>query len=510
MPGSDQEEVLAFLRGGALGPAVERIDTHAAIVLLAGDRAFKLKRPVRYSFLDFTTLDRREAALRHELELNRRHAPELYLRVLAVTREPVGLALDGPGSPVEWLLEMHRFPAEAQLDPVAAAGGLTDAVVDALAATVARSHADATPRVDKGGLAALREIALGNRTDLDAAVPAVFPAGAVRDLDAATMAAVERHGTLLEQRRASGLVRLCHGDLHLANIVLLDSRPVLFDCIEFDDDFACIDILYDLAFLVMDLVEKGYRPAAARLLNGWLERTHDHAGLVLLPLFLSLRATIRAKVLGLAALRDPDADHAEPRRYLDLAAGFLAPAPPVLLAVGGASGTGKTTLARHLAPDLPGPAPGAVVLRSDVIRKELFGRPATDRLPPEAYAPDVSARVFATIAARADTCLAAGHAVIADAVYGHPDQRAAIAAVAAARGVPFHGLWLEAPLALKLERVAGRTGDASDADAAVVRRQAETMDDRGVTWRRLVADRPAAELAAEIREKLSPPRGPSS
>jgi hypothetical protein len=146
-----------------------------------------------------------------------------------------------------------------------------------------------------------------------------------------------------------------------------------------------------------------------------------------------------------------------------------------------------------------------VILRSDVIRKELFGRPATDRLPPDAYAPDVSARVFATIAARADTCLAAGHAVIADAVYGHPDQRSAIAAVAAARDVPFHGIWLEAPLALKLERVAGRTGDASDADAAVVRRQAETMDDRGVTWRRMAADQPVGALASEAMAAIRPP-----
>jgi hypothetical protein len=505
MPETDQEEVLAFLRGGALGHDVAQIDTHAAIVLLAGDSAFKLKRPVRYSFLDFTTLARREAALRHELDLNRRHAPGLYRRVLPVTREPAGLALAGAGAPVEWLLEMRRFPAEAQLDRIASAGNLSDALADALAGTVARSHADATPRPDKGGAAAMREIARGNRTDLDAAVPAVFAADAVQDLDAATTAMLGRHGPLLDRRRDAGMVRHCHGDLHLANIVLLDGLPVLFDCIEFDDDFACIDVLYDLAFLVMDLIEKGHRPVATRLLNGWLERTRDHAGLALLPLFLSLRAAIRAKVLGLAALRDPTADHAEPRRYLDLAACFLASAPPVLVAIGGASGTGKTTLARALAPNLPGPAPGAVIIRSDVIRKDLFGRSATDRLPPEAYAPEVSTRVFAIIAERAATCLAAGHSVIADAVYGHADQRVAIAAVAADRKVPFHGLWLEAPLPVKLDRVARRIGDASDADAAVVRRQAETVDAASVTWRRFAADRPMAELAAEALAVLCRP-----
>ena len=496
MPESDQEAVLAFLQGGALGSGVARIDTHAAIVLLAGERAFKLKRPVRYSFLDFTTLARREAALRHELELNRRHAPHLYRRVFPVTRDPEGLALDGSGTPVEWLLEMRRFPAEAQLDCVARAGNLTDALVDTLAATVARSHAAAAQRPDKGGADAVRAIAVGNRTDLDAAAPAVFPLDPVRELDAATMATVRRLGPLLDRRRAAGYVRHCHGDLHLANIVLLDGRPVLFDCIEFDDDFACIDVLYDLAFLVMDLIEKGHGPAATRLLNGWLERTGDHEGLALLPLFLSLRAAIRAKVLGLAALRDRHADRFEPRRYLDLAARFLAPVPPVLVAVGGASGTGKTTLARALAPDLPGPAPGAVILRSDVIRKALFGRAATDRLPSDAYTPEISAKVFARLAELAATCLGADRSVIVDAVYGHGDQRAAIAAVADAAGVRFHGFWLEAPLPLKLDRVARRTADASDADAAVVRRQAATIDATAVTWRRLAADRPVAELAA--------------
>ena len=356
-----------------------------------------------------------------------------------------------------------------------------------------------------GGSAAMREIADGNRSDLEAAVPRVFAAAEVRELAAATEACLVTHGPLLERRRVAGFVRHCHGDLHLGNIVVLDDRPVLFDCIEFDDAFACVDIGYDLGFLLMDLIEQGHRPAAARLLNGWLERTGDHAGLALLPLFLSVRAAIRAKVLGLAAIRDPAADLGQPRRYLALAGAFLSPPSPILVAIGGGSGTGKTTLARRLAPDLQGPEPGAVVLRSDVIRKELFGRAATDRLPSEAYAPEVSTRVFAIIAERAATCLSAGHSVIADAVYGHPQQRAAIAAVAAAHAVPFHGLWLEAPLAVKLDRVAQRTGDASDADAAVVRRQADIIDADPVTWKRLAADRPVAALAAEALAVMRSP-----
>jgi uncharacterized protein len=499
----DQADVLGFLEGGGLGVVPERIDTHAAIILLTPDRAYKLKRPVRYSFLDFTTLARREQALRHELALNRVTAPELYRRVLAVTIDSGGLALDGVGEPVEWLLEMRRFPAEAQLDRIAAATGLFDTLVDRLAETVAAAQTAAKPTPDKGGLAAMREIAQGNRTDLDAVIAAVFTADAVAELADSTWALLTRHGPLLDRRRDMGFVRHCHGDLHLANIVLLGDRPVLFDCIEFADDFACIDVLYDLAFLLMDLIEKGHRPAAARLLNGWLERMGDHEGLALLPLFLSLRAAIRAKVLGLHARTDASADPDEPRRYLALAAGFLALPPPVLLAIGGGSGTGKTTLARAIAPDLPGPAPGAVVLRSDVIRKALFGRNPTDRLPPEAYTAEVSARVFARIAGLAAICLAGGHSVIADAVYGRAEHREAIAAVAAAQGAPFRGIWLEAPVAVKLERVSRRTGDASDADVAVVRRQAETLDDRSVMWRHVAADRPLAEIAGDMLGECS-------
>ena len=503
MPATDQSETLAFLEGGALGAGCERIETHAAIVLLAGDRAFKLKRPVRYSFLDFTTLEQREHALRHELELNRRTAPMLYRRVLPVTREPDGrLALDGAGQPVEWLLEMTRFPAAAELDRIAGAGPLAPELVDRLAEVVADLHAAALPRADKGGIVAMREVARGNILDLTAATPRVFAPQAVQALAAATETWLTRTSKLMEQRRAAGRVRHCHGDLHLGNLVLLDGRPVAFDCIEFDDDLACIDVLYDLAFLVMDLLQRDHAAEANRLLNGWLERTADHAGLALLPLFLSLRAVIRAKVIAFSVLRGGTGAADEALRYLALGQSLLTPAPPCLVAIGGASGTGKTSVARRLAPGLRGPAPGAVVLRSDVIRKELFGRLATERLPPEAYTTEVSARVFDILAKRAATTLAAGCTVIADAVYGASEQRAALEAVASAAGIPFAGFWLEAPVTVLVARVDARSGDASDADASVVRRQIATMDQASVRWRRVRSDRPLDAVAAEITDIL--------
>jgi predicted kinase len=348
----------------------------------------------------------------------------------------------------------------------------------------------------------MRVVAEGNAEDLRAAVPKVFAAGEIDALVAATVERLAAGAELLDLRRAHGLVRHCHGDLHLANLVLLDGRPTLFDCIEFDDAIACIDVLYDLAFLIMDLLEKGHAEAACRLLNRWLERTGDHGGLSLLPLFLSLRAVIRAKVLGLAVTQGTGTDPADARRYLALGRSFLSPPAPLLVAIGGQSGTGKTTLARAIAHRL-GAAPGAVILRSDVIRKGQFDREPTDRLPPEAYLPAVSRQVFATIADRAAECLAVGHAVIADAVYGTSEQRAGIAAAAARCGAPFLGIWLEAPQATCVTRVTTRTGDASDADAAVVARQSESIDSGSVGWHRLRADRPIAEVAADALALLT-------
>jgi aminoglycoside phosphotransferase family enzyme/predicted kinase len=502
MAGDGQAEVLAFLEGGGLGEGVERIDTHGAIVLLAGERALKLKRVVRFSFMDFSTLAKRRAALEAELSLNRRTAPELYRRLVAVTREPDdGLALDGTGGPVEWLLEMARFPEDAQLDRVAARGELGLDLVEDLAAEIFRFHGKAEVRRDRGGAAAMREVIEGNASDLTGLAPVVFAPDEVAAVNAATLRELDARAALLDRRRDAGRVRRCHGDLHLPNIVLLDRGPVLFDCLEFDEDLATIDVLYDLAFLAMDLVHRRLPAHARTLLQAYGDLALDDEGLALLPLFLSVRAAIRAKVAGfnagVLAGEARAAKVAEAHAYLALACQALEPVPPRLLVVAGRSGTGKSSVARALAPSL-GAMPGAMVLRSDVLRKRLFGKALTERLPPEAYAPEQSAHVFGAIADRARTLLAAGRTVIADAVYGRPEEREAIAAVAEDLGVPFRPVWLEAAQPVLEERVAARRGDASDADVAVVRLQARAIMDPDVSWPRVAAGRPLQEVAAEV------------
>jgi predicted kinase len=269
---------------------------------------------------------------------------------------------------------------------------------------------------------------------------------------------------------------------------------VLFDCIEFNDLFAQIDLLYDIAFLLMDLLDRGYGTQALTFLQAYDDRVEDDAGLALLPLFLSVRAAVRAKVEAFAGERQSALG------YLDLARRALRPAPPRLIAIGGRSGTGKSSVARHLAPSI-GAMPGALLLRSDVIRKRLFGCEPTDRLPAEAYEEDVSERVFERLAERAEILLRAGRTVIADGVFGDPAKRAQIARAADAAAVPFQGFWLEAPQAVLEERVAKRRNDASDADLAVVRAQG-AMAAGPVDWEPIAATDSVEKVAERLAARL--------
>lgn len=479
MSGESQHAIIGFLSRpdayGVSGP-VERLETHTAHIFLAGERAYKLKKAVRYPYMDFSSVEKRRHFCAEELRLNRRTAPDLYLEVLAVYRQPDGtFRLGGEaGEALDWLVVMRRFDQAALFDAMAGRGALSDALMDGLADAVASFHEAAEPVVDRGGAPAFRGYVEGNAVELERAAGTVFGADMVRRVNEGCRAALKRVAGMLDKRRDGGRVRRCHGDLHLRNICLLDGRPTLFDCIEFNDDFAIIDTLYDLAFLLMDLGYRGLGGHANRVLNRYLSRT-GHDGLAALPLMLACRAAIRAHVTARLAesLAGEGRDKAasEARAYLGLALSCLDPAPARLVAVGGLSGTGKSTLARGLAPAL-GAAPGAVILRSDVIRKRLFGVAETEPLPQDAYRPEVSRRVFAEIERLAASVLAQGHAVIADAVYGEDWQRDGIAAAAARAGVPFDGLWLEAPQRVLEERVDTRRGDASDATSAVVRAQA--------------------------------------
>jgi aminoglycoside phosphotransferase family enzyme/predicted kinase len=486
----DQERVLALLADPAThgGQGVRRIDTHGAAVFLAGDRAYKLKRSVRYPYMDFSTPERRRAALLEELRLNRRTAPGLYEAVLPVVADDGGhLALGREGTAdgaVDWVLVMRRFDEEAVLDRQAERGTLPLEILPALAEAVAAFHERAEVHPECGGVAALTRVTDMNAAQLRA-FPALFRAPDVDRWQDGIARRLRAEAALLERRREAGYVRRCHGDLHLRNICVIDGRPTLFDALEFDPSLAITDVLYDLAYLLMDLDHRGRRDGANAVFNRYLEITADYAGLALLPLFLSLRASIRAHVTASAAEGAAAAERPamlrEAARYLAEALDYLAPPPPCLVAVGGLSGTGKTTLARRLAPAV-GPVPGAVVLRSDVLRKRMMGVPEQERLPPDGYAEAVTDRVYEEIGGLAGLVLEAGHGVIADAVFAKPAQRAAIRHRAEGAGVSFAGLWLVAALEQQIERVGSRRGDASDATADIVRQQV-ARDVGEIDWR---------------------------
>ena len=483
-----QADVIAFLSGGA----DQVLRTHASMVFLRGDRAFKLKRAVRYSYLDYGTVERRREACEAELALNFRAAPRLYLAVRPVTRAADGtLALGGAGAAVDWVVEMRRFADDALLDRMAERGALSAGLIAELTEVIVAFHAAAPSTSAYGGSTAIGGLIDDNAANLAAGD---FATARIDRLQVMQRQALARFGELLDRRRAAGRVRRCHGDLHLGNICIFEGRPTLFDAIEFDPAISNIDVLYDLAFLLMDLRHRRLDDFASQVFNRYLDASGEADGLPALPLFLSLRATIRSHVSATIGR----AEAAE--SYFALAEMLLEPVPPRLIAIGGLSGTGKSTLAAALAPRI-GIAPGARVLRSDVVRKRLLGVAPTTRLGAEGYAEPVTARVFAELCRQAGEALAAGYGAIIDSVAGRPEQRAAFARVAAQAGVLFTGLWLEAPIRTMEGRIGARQRDASDATIDVLRQQ--RMRDFGpIDWARVDAGGDLSVVLAAARARL--------
>jgi aminoglycoside phosphotransferase family enzyme/predicted kinase len=480
-----QQQVLDFLDGTSFGPARggKRIDTHASMVFLGADRVLKIKRAVRLPFLDYSTLEKRKRACEEELKVNAGNAPELYRRVVAITRNSDGaLEIGGTGTPVEWAVEMARFDDNQSLDRVAASKTVDPSLATAVADAILRSH-DNEPRADgESWLASIQPIIERNTAKFRTVRG--LDAVAVDQLDAASRDAATTLQPLLQQRAEQRFVRRCHGDLHLANIALVDGRPLLFDAIEFDPVIATTDVLYDLAFTLMDLVHFDQAAAANAVFNRYLAGAGDEGldGLRLLPLFLSVRAAIRAHVLFMKSEQSGggDAVWREAKRYFDLAGRLIAPKPPLLVAIGGLSGTGKSVLARGLAGMIE-PSPGAVIIRSDVVRKRLFGAGETIALPESAYRPDITERVYGKLAGTAQRVLAQGCSVVLDAAYLQEAERTEIAHLAATYGVRFVGLFLAADLATRLARIEQRKGDASDATRDVALTQ-ETFAIGAVNW----------------------------
>jgi len=458
---------------------IELLETHISWVILTGDYAYKIKKPVDLGFLDFTTLEQRRHYCEEELRLNRSWAPRLYLGVVPVVRTGDRYQVGGDGEPVEYAVRMRQFDQAMRLDHLIEAGRLTPDDVLELADEVARRHL-AAPHIEPDGR--LREtteqLIWDNFDELRDDVPKAFLA----KLHAWMQSRLARYEGLIATRIESGCFRECHGDLHLANIVRLAEGIRAFDCIEFSRELREIDVVADYAFLTMDFIARGAVDYAYTFVNRYLEKTGDYAGAQLLPLYLLYRAMVRAKVAAIGreqhtARTDQAEDRHTISRYCALARALVSERRPMLVVMTGFSGSGKTWLSTQLVPVLP-----AVRLRSDLERKRRFGlEEAADSESGVAagiYDPTVSAAVYDDLLKKAAGLLDAGINVIIDAAFLDADRRLRARHIAEAGKARFVIVQTLAGDKVLRQRLAQRkgSGDASEADARVLEYQLDKAD----------------------------------
>jgi len=461
------------------GP-IQRIETHISHILLSGTFAYKIKKPLNLGFLDFSTLDKRLHACQEEVRLNQRLAPAIYLGVVPITGSPANPHINGAGTPFEYAVKMRQFPPDATLDRLEVDGQLTATQVEAIGTTLARFHLEDCARADA-------DSPWGNPQQVWQPVAQNFlqisPQADRLQLDALQRWSESEHARLaplLTARKREGFIRECHGDLHLGNLAWVDDQLLVFDCLEFNPGLRWIDIQSEIAFCTMDLMQRGHMDWAWLLLNTWLEKTGDYAGLALLRYYAVYRALVRVKVAVLRGGQTTGAAHAaalaEVRTLLNLATKLTHPWPLRLDITHGLSGSGKTTLTRTLMQ-----IPGAIRLRSDVERKRLAGLNALAQsgsgVGRNLYAADATRQTYTHLAQLAGGLLDAGWPVIVDATFLARWQRDLLREQAQSYGVPFHILDFQVPVATLRERIIqrGRTGhDASEAGLEVLQHQIET------------------------------------
>jgi aminoglycoside phosphotransferase family enzyme/predicted kinase len=501
----DQAKVISFLERALSrdGEPVQTMETHISRIFLSGDRAYKMKRAVRLPYVDFSTLDKRRAACLKEVELNGPTAPGLYLGIRKITQAADGgFAIDGEGPAIETVVEMKRFDQSLLLDHVAQSGGLTPQMMTALARAIVEFHRHAPIVQTRDGSTYVQAVLKINEAGF--ATSHVFSPVEIAELTASFNERLAALGGLLDKREAAGKVRRCHGDLHLRNIFLRDGHPCLFDCIEFSEEIATSDVLYDLAFLLMDLWHRGHAEFANLVMNRYLDETGDDNGFAALPFFMAMRAAVRAHVIATQA--EGAGAHApelasEARSYFALGRSLLQSPRPSLVGIGGLSGSGKSTLAEALAPRT-GLPPGARIIESDRIRKSLYDVPPETRLPESAYHPEVSVRVYREISWRSRLILAQEGAVVADAVFDKVENRKLLEWAAKEKGCTFSGFWLEADPALLWQRIEARRDSASDATVDIL---AEQLSKKltPIDWVKLNAAHRPAELVDEILRRIA-------
>ncbi len=471
---------------GASCAEVRVIETHISYVLLTGCHAYKIKKAVNLGFLDFTTLPARHYYCEREHELNRRLAPAIYLQVVAITGTPEVPRIGGDGPAIEYAVKMREFPQDALLTRVLDREELTPAHIDALAATVAAFHTSSpTSRMDShfGSARKILELAVENFAEIEPLLERDADRRVVADLRRWTEREHTVRAARFTERQQRGFVRECHGDLHLGNIALVDGSVTIFDCIEFNDDMRWSDVMADVAFLVMDLQDRGRSDFASRFLNSYLELTGDYDGVLILRFYVVYRAMVRAKVACMRAgqTSQPHAHNAkiaEYREYLNLAKRCSESTARGIVITRGPTGSGKTTRSQALVE-----LGGAIRIRTDVERKRLHGLAPQSRsgsaLNAGLYSAAETARTYSHVARLTRTVASAGYPVVVDGAFLQRRQREEFRALAAVLHVPFVTVDFVAPVDTLRARVRERheTGlDASEADVQVLEHQLATAE----------------------------------
>lgn len=465
------------------GGGRRRIDTHISTVILAGEVAYKLKKPLDLGFLDFKSLESRHRACTEELRLNRRFAPGIYQAVCAVTGSIEHPEIDGTGEPIDWVVRMRRFDPDAILS--SQMHKLDGELIDSLAIRVARFHAQAAvcgPQEPYGSPELVYAPMTGNLQEVARRVPR-FESD-VESLAAWTARQREHLDSRLRQRKSQGFIRECHGDLHLGNVALIDSRPTMFDAIEFNPGLRWIDTINDLAFMTMDLQERGRTDLAYRFLDLYLSETGDYRGLALLPFYEVYRALVRAKIAAIRcgqkdlSTADIDGIHAELLAYIRFAERLCRPRSGAVVLMRGVSGSGKSHVSRSIPEFLP-----AVRLRSDVERKRLLGLdPHSDATALGAYSDEITHRTYSRLGELTTEVVSAGFVAVVDATFLQRTRREHFRKIAESCRVPFAIIDCTAPPDLLRERIAARNRDPSNvSDAGLAVLDAQLESDEGLS-----------------------------
>jgi len=467
---------------------IEMIQTHISWVFLAGEFAYKFKKPVDFGFLDFSTLKKRKKFCKRELELNRRISPEIYLGIYSISRSKDGFQLDDVdtsngymnGEVVDYCLKMHRFNQSDLLDERLTAGAFDATWMDKLANDCANFHQSSRADMQIDHISLLKNHIAVNLDAASAHIGSGIDQSTIQRLRDFARNELTRLNPLLAARQSDGFIHHCHGDLHLKNITLIDGLPHLFDCIEFNDDFSTIDTMSDIAFLIMDCDAHDRADLGMRFLSRYLEYTGDYEGLKLLPLYLFYRASVRGKVACLLADElegeERSLQLAEAAKYFDLALTYASREKTSLFAIGGLSGSGKSHLAL-----LACGVERAIIIRSDATRKRIAAKHADLEL----YGRQMHINTYLNIFKAAAACIHAGFSVILDATFIHPDSRRQLKELAENSAVPLQFFWLDIDENILRERIKQRqraANDISDADLHVLDLQLAEYQQPDEAW----------------------------